>query len=69
MTIITYEQFNRAIRKQVKDNMEKYGKSYAESTIENNCHDIILCVRQDEKKLEVVDNWREEIKKKGIIEE
>lgn len=69
MKIITYKQLSNAIRKQVKDNIEKYGKSYSESTIENNCKDIILCIRQDEKRIEVVDNWREEIKKKGIIKD
>lgn len=69
MKIITYRQFDNAIRKQVADNIEKYGKSYSESTIENSCKDIILCIRQDEKRIEVIDNWKEEIKKKGIIEE
>jgi ectoine hydroxylase-related dioxygenase (phytanoyl-CoA dioxygenase family) len=69
MKIITYRQFDNAIKKQVADNIEKYGKSYAESTIEDSCKDIILCIRQDEKRIEVIDNWKEEIKKKGIIEE
>ena len=68
MKIITYKQFDRAVNKQVNDNIKKYGTSLASCTIQDNCHNLIECIRQDTKELEMVDNWRELIKTKGIIE-
>ena len=68
MKIITYNQFDYAIKKQVENNIKNYGKSYSEATIQDNCHEIVECIRQDEKRLEVVDTWRDLIKTKGKIQ-
>jgi len=61
MEIITYRQYDSAIKRQVNKNLKLYGKSTAECTMQDTAK-VIREVREDEKTLFVVDGWRNIIK-------
>ena len=62
MKFVRNELIDRALRKQERDNLKKYGKSMSWVSMSGKLREYIICYQSDNKVCEMKNNWRELIK-------
>jgi ribosome modulation factor len=64
--VITYRQFDNALKRIERDNMKRFRMSSSFASMSNRCHDIIQEIRSDEETLVVVNGWRQKLKDRFV---